>query len=510
MPSAHSVRTPRNVVVIMTDQHRADVCAREGFALDTTPHLDALAGEGAWFDHGYTSSPLCCPARTSLLTGRFPAAHRVTTNPAMRLAVADDDLFSTARALGCATALIGKNHTWVTKDDVDTFVEFMHGGQISGPRTDAEAEFDTWLSGLRHRTTTEPTPFPVELQNPVRIVDHAQDWISSLEPDQPFALLLSFPEPHNPFQAPEPYFSQFPVADLPPTDTDATALEDAPFSWRYLHALGRAGHEDYDGRVPRARASYFGMLRLIDEQVRRFTDFLDERHLRQDTLIVITSDHGDYVGEYGLVRKGAELPEVLTRVPLLITGPSIVAHQGPRPEHVSLVDIYPTICDALGAPIAPGVQGRSLWPLLTGTDDDRGEFRSAYVEQGMGGLPYTADDVPDPMPGLQDNGGRHAPSFDELNAVTQSGRRRMVRKDRWKIVADELGSVRLYDLETDPRELRDLTGEAGHAEVLVDLLTELASWMMRAEDPLPVPERGYQLKTDPRNHRAPYRTQRTT
>jgi arylsulfatase A-like enzyme len=123
----------------------------------------------------------------------------------------------------------------------------------------------------------------------------------------------------------------------------------------------------------------------------------------------------------------------------------------------------------------------------------------------MGGLPYTAADVPDPMPGLADNGGPHAPSFDELNAVTQSGRRRMVRKDRWKLVADELGSVRLYDLETDPRELRDLAREAGHADVLVDLLTELASWMMRAEDPLPVPERGYPLKRDARNHRAPYR-----
>src|SRR5690348_18493662 len=101
----------------MTDQHRADVHARNGFPLDTMPFVDGLAANGVWFDRAYTTSPLCCPARTSLLTGRWPSAHRVTQNPAASLAVYGTDLFQVAKRAGYATALIGKNHTYLTGSD---------------------------------------------------------------------------------------------------------------------------------------------------------------------------------------------------------------------------------------------------------------------------------------------------------------------------------------------------------------------------------------------------------
>jgi arylsulfatase A-like enzyme len=491
-----------NIIVITTDQQRADLTAREGFGVDTTPFADQIAGNGVWFDRAYTTSPLCCPARASLLTGRYPSAHRVRENPAVREAVFDDDLPGFLRERGYATALIGKNHSYLGASDVDHLRLYGHDGALHNDTTEQQRQFDQWLRELRHDTATEPTPFPPELQCPYRIVSDSTRWIDSVV-DQPFFLWMSFPEPHNPYQVSEPYFSLFPPEDLPPTRYGPEVLQRLPFSWQYLRQLGEAGDPDYAASIPRARANYCGMLRLFDDQLRRFVGFLDDRGLRTRTLLVVTSDHGDYAGEYGLVRKGAEVPEVLTRVPLLINGPGVTGPSGPHPAHVSLADIFPTICDALGGELPEGVQGRSLWPMLTGQDYPVEEFTSAYVEQGMGGLPYEPDDVPQPLPGLGGPGDRF--NFDELNAVTQSGDRRMVRSGDWKLVADKLGSTRLYHLPSDPYEVQDLSGDPNHAERHAELMRELATWMMRAQDPLPIPPNGYRRKNDPHNYLALYR-----
>jgi len=490
---------PPNVVVIMADQQRADLTAREGFPLDTTPFADELAAGGVWFDRAHTTSPLCSPARTSLLTGRYPSAHRVRENPAAAEAVFAADLPGVLRASGYATGLVGKNHTYLRPEDLDHYETFSHVGAEQGSD---HPEFDDWLLRLKHRTHPEPTPFPLEAQLPYRIVSGAERWVDSVG-EQPFFLWLSFPEPHNPYQVPEPYFSLFAPEDLPPSRYGPEALDDLPYAWRYLRRLGETGDPDYAASIARARANYCGMLRLLDDQIRRFVAFLGERGLRERTLLIITADHGDYVGEYGLLRKGAEVPELLTRVPLVVNGPGVARHDGPHPAHVSLADVFPTVCEAAGEPLPEGVQGRSLWPLLCGADYPEAEFAGAYVEQGIGGLPYGPEDVPSPLPGL--GGADGWSNFDELNAVTQSGQRRMVRAGDWKLVVDGVGGARLYHLPSDPGELHDLFGAPEHAEIRTRLLRELVVWMLRAEDPLPA--KGYRRKRDPRNYLAPYRAE---
>ncbi|MBB4689504.1 sulfatase family protein [Amycolatopsis jiangsuensis] len=482
--------TARNIVVVVSDQQRADLCARGGFPLDTTPNTDRLAGEGVWFDRAYTTSPLCCPARTSLLTGRYPGAHGVRENPAMDLARFEQDLPGLLRSAGYSTALVGKNHTYLTADDVDYYEPYLHGGAL-GPVSEDEARFDRWLTELRHRTHPEPTPFPVELQCPHRIVTSAQRWVDSVG-DQPFFLLLSFPEPHNPYQVPEPYFSLFPPESLPPVATGPQDTAGRSFPWQYLRRLEEAANPSLAESIPRARANYLGMLRLIDDQIQRFTGFLGERGLLEDTLLVTTADHGDFVGEYGLLRKGPEVPEVLCRVPLTIRGPGVVPRPEPSSAHVSLADLLPTLADAVGLAVPDGVQGRSFWPLLTGAVADPGEFTSAYVEQGIGGRTYTAADVPDPMPGL--GGPADLFDFDELNAVTQGGHRRMIRRGDWKLVVDESGAGQLYHLAEDPFETENLWSAPEHSSTRDSLLVELVQWLLRTQDPLPVPERGYARK----------------
>jgi arylsulfatase A-like enzyme len=491
-----------NIVVIMTDQQRADLSAREGFPLDTTPYLDSLARRGTWFNRAYTSVPVCAPARVSMLTGRFPSAHRVRENYGLEHAVYERDLFDVTRELGYATALVGKNHSHLHPDRVDRFSPYWHDRGCGERRSPQERAFDEWLTDLHHRVSLGPTPFPLEVQLPFRIVREAQEWISSLG-GRSFCLWLSFPEPHNPYQAPEPYYSLFPPESLPPVEVGEEALPGKGFKWEYLRRIGEEAHPEYGDSIPRARSNYFGMLRLLDDQVRRFVGFLEAEGLRENTLVVFVSDHGDFVGEYGLMRKGAEMPEVLMRVPLCFAGPGIRAREAPHDAHVSLVDLLPTLCEALGVEPPRGVQGRSLWPLLTGADYPREEFASVYAEQGVGGLHYTDEDVLDARPGLYV--GPTYRAFDELNACTQSGTMRMVHRGDWKLVLDMQGRGQLYNLAGDPRELENLFGDPASVEVQGEMLRKLAAWMMRAQDPLPVPEQGYARKTDPRNYWAPYR-----
>lgn len=491
-----------NIVIIMTDQQRADVSAREGFELDTTPYLDHLASQGTWFTRAYTSMPVCAPARTSMLTGRFPSAHRVRENYGLENAVYEQDLFDVMRAQGYATALAGKNHSHLRPDRVDYFSSYFHTGSMGGKPAPEEQAFDEWLAGLHHRVALEPAPFPVECQLPYRVVRDAEAWVSSLG-GRPFCLWLSFPEPHNPYQAPEPYYSLFPPETLPPVRVGEEALPRKGFKWQYLRQLGEAAHPDYGASIPRARSNYFGMLRLLDDQVRRFVEFLQAEGLRERTLLVFMSDHGDFVGEYGLMRKGAELPEVLTRVPCFFVGPGIVARETPHRACISLVDILPTVCEAIGIELPPGVQGRSLWPLLTGNGYPSEEFATVYAEQGIGGLHYTPEDVVETQPGLHIVAGQS--SFDELNACTQSGTMRMVRSGNWKLVLDMEGRGQLYDLTADPFEMENLFDDPRHAAQQLMLMGDLTARMMRAQDPLPVPASGYTRKTDPRNYWTPCR-----
>ena len=474
-----------SIVVIMTDQQRADLCAREGYPLDTTPFLDRLAGEGTWFDKAYTSNPTCAPARVSLFTGRYPSATRVRCNHNLADATYSQDLIDVLKARGYATAMCGKNHSHLRPERVDHWFPLGHnGGQGQEGRTDEEQAFDQYLAELNHRVDTEPCPFPLECQGPHRAVTSAQQWVQSLE-GKPFFLWLTFAEPHNPYQVPEPYYSMFPPESVPPAAAGPEVLDRKGFKWRWVYDLGKYVYPNYDELVVRARSNYHGMLRLIDDQVKRFVEFLDAQGLRDDTLVVFLADHGDFVGEYGLVRKGPELPELLMRIPMLFNGPGIVANERPHPAHVSLCDVMPTLCEAIGAPLPEGVQGRSLWPMLTGGDYPEAEFESAYGEHGFGGLHYAAaDGYPFEEAYIR---GPKGPTFDCLNSVSQSGQMRMIRKGDWKLILDMQGSGQLYNLADDPVELTNLFGRAEHAAVERELLADLLAWTLRTQDPLPFP-----------------------
>lgn len=487
-----------SVIIIMTDQQRADLSKREGFALDTTPFLDKLATQGSWFKRAYTTVPACAPARGSMLTGRYPSATRVRTNHNLADATYRQDLFDVFREQGYETALVGKNHTYRTAADVDFWYE---AGHLTAEDDDATPEYRAFHDFMRtthFQAALEATPFPVEVQFPYRMVSKAAAWLDKRTAGAPpFFLWLSFPEPHNPYQVPEPYYSLFPPQALPPTLTDESALATKGFKYEWCRHSFEKAFPDFAAHLPRARANYLGMLRLLDDQIKRFVEFLENAGLRENTIILFLSDHGDFVGEYGLLRKGPDLPEVLTRIPFSICGPGIAPQAAAHDAHISIADILPTLCDAIGAALPDGVQGRSLWPLLTGQPYPAVEFQSAYAEHGFGGLYYDWNDDLDPAAdGRVDSpDGVTWGSYDCLNSWTQSGQLRMVRKGDWKLTWDMEGAGALYNLAEDPVEVNDRFGQPEHAAVQQALMAELLTWLLRTQDPLPLPRKRYVMKT---------------
>lgn len=474
----------------MTDQQRADLTAATGFSLDTMPTIDALGRAGTVFSAGYTPAPLCVPARVSMFTGRFPSAHRVRQNSTGKQAFFGEDLLDVLRGRGYAVGFSGKPHFHRELTDFDAARgPFMHEG--GAPDGEGDAAFDAWLHDLDHGVADAPTPFPLENQLPYRIVSGAidvMDELASSQPGAPRFSWVSFPEPHNPYQVPTPYFELFDEAQVPARAAGPEARDAKGPMFRWLGELFETKRPGFDEQWRRYRASYYGMLRLIDDQIARLLEHLD----LDNTLVLFVADHGDFVGEYGLQRKGAGMPEVLMRIPFQVTGPGVRAGQVLNAP-VSLVDILPTICELVDVPIPDGVQGRSLAPLLRGEPARSAEFGSIYGELGYGGVPYREDE----HPALHFD--YDGPTLDELNTVTMSGGMRMVREGRHKLTIDVDGHVELYDLQTDPVELVDLADDPDHASVRARLLETLARWMIRVADDLP---RGaYVPKTAPHNWR---------
>jgi arylsulfatase A-like enzyme len=477
----------------MTDQQRADFVAGEGCALDTMPFTDSLAADGVRFRRAYTSAPLCVPARCSLLTGRFPKVTQVRQNSAASFVVRGPDLVDVLARAGYRLNFAGKPHFYRQPADFDSFSgPYDHLSGPDGVATGEQADYEQWLRQFGHEIGNEPTPFGVECQFPYRIVSDALAQLDEHPAGQPFFSWLSFPEPHNPYQVPEPYFSLFAESEVPGRLSGPEAAAAKSGAWRWLRDVVEAKRPGYDAGWRRYQANYCGMLRLIDDQIRRFASELRRRGLANNTIFILLADHGDYAGEYGLQRKGAGLPECLTRIPMIIIGPEVVPRANAT-DFVSIVDVLPTICEAVGEEIPFGVQGRSLWPLLTGAGYPAEEFSSIYGEYGYGGLPYQ----PEERPAL------HFPyegrRFDELNTVTQSGKTKMLRSGRWKLVFDAWGHGELYDLENDPAELRDLYADPWTATIRSSLLEELLRWAILTDDDLP--QAAYAPKRAPHNWR---------
>lgn len=490
-----------NIVIVMADQQQAALRKAAGYCLDTMPNLDRFGQENIDLVNAYTPNPTCCPARTSMFTGRYASCHNVRTNHNVVDVAYDEDLLDVLEKAGYTTAICGKNHTYHDpQKDFDFCAESEHLGKEIGadsePDSPLQAEFRAFLESTRFIDSAEPAPFPVECQLPYRNVSAALRFMDQVPEDKPFFTWVSFAEPHNPYQVPAPYYDMFPPESLPEQPSAKMDLSQKGPRFVWIKNVWDQILGDDPERIARDRSNYHGMLRLIDDQFGRLIDGLKERGLYDNTIVIYLSDHGDFVGEYGMMRKGTDLPEVLTHIPMLWHIPGFQAQGRNIKGFANIVDILPTLCDLIGVDVPFGVQGKSLVPLLKG-EELPGEYDIAYSESGFGGLYWTDDDE---LTLCAEGASQNMETFDCLNTWTQCGQVRMVIKGSYKLQTDMEGSCYLYDLAQDPLEMDNLWGKPGMEAVQVDMLQEMAAAILRAQDPLPPPHRRYRFKRHPKGY----------
>ncbi|MEO6982690.1 MAG: sulfatase-like hydrolase/transferase [Edaphobacter sp.] len=300
--------------------------------------------------------------------------------------------------------------------------------------------------------------------------------------DAPFFLQVSFPEPHGPSQLPRPYWNMFPPEDMVEPVPGSEVLSSMGYRMQWLKRLQEDGTPAMVGNWRRYLSNYYGAVRMVDDQIARLMGFLKDSERGRETLVVFSSDHGDYGMQYGLGRKGVGLSEALTHIPMIWRGPSVKRSGMDELHFISLADVMPTLCEAIGATIPEGVQGRSLWTLLRDEVVPAGAFRSVYTSAGVGGLYYDASDYI-PVSIAEDKADHHR--WDTLNMVTQGGNQKMLRMGKWKLIFDMMGYGQMYDLSVNPHEQNNVFGHLAVASTQNRLMEELAQWVIRTQKTLP-------------------------
>lgn len=449
---------PPHLVLITTDQQRADTVVGQAANRVETPHLDRLASQGATYPQATTPCPVCMAARTSLLTGQYASTHRTLSNHHQGGRV-EPNLPGMFRAAGYRTALVGKNHTFATANDWDVFDTTAR----SGP------DRSTWQSRYAGsgwpRLATEPVPGGIEQTPDAAWTTRAIELLDQTQADdRPLLLWLSLHSPHTPYVAPDPYFTRYSEADLPPRVDPSASLNRRPFRDRFHRANDQALLPFDDERVERMRRVYLSMVTMADVLVGRVLDALNRLGISDQTFVIFTSDHGDHQGDHGLMTKHPSLAETLIRVPMIARFPGTLRAGVTDDRHASLVDLLATFADAARLPLPAESQGESLLQSP--------RRQAGFAEYGLPGLPSS---TPDLLHIPQRN-----PNRDELpwegNPVSLAGPLRMIRTAEWKLIHEPGGQDQLYHLTDDPDERRNLADLPDHRDRRARLSAELHTW----------------------------------
>ncbi len=453
-------RRPPNLLVIVTDDQSAFTLGAEGDSHGATPNLDALIRQGVYFDRAYCNSPLCTPSRQSFISGKLPHAVGVTR----LLTRLPDDVRTLGHWLGDAgyrTAAIGK----------------MHFNGPSPHGFDLRRDYPHWLKHLdRHppeggdlrkqwRPLLDPAPVWLnaraedaglarEAMDATYFVNRSIRFIKD-RPDQPFALVTSFYEPHAPFHFPREWRGRYRPEQFPAPRVSAHDKAEQP---KLFKALNDA---DYRG----VQAAYYTSVGFVDEQIGRLIRAVDEEGFGADTLIVFLSDNGYMLGQHGRLEKHC-FYEPSVRVPLVLRWPGRLPAGRRVHDLVELVDVLPTVLGLLDAPIPPGLHGLDLSGLAKGEPGARG--RDVATSE------------------YQENEEAMARSS-RYKLIVGSGRR--ARADGYAADGPLPGPYeRLYDEQDDPGETRDLAADpklAGVKKALLESLWRRFATTWNGPEPIP-------------------------
>lgn len=468
--------TRPNLLLFMTDQQRVDSIGAFGNPVASTPHIDALAAEGTRFTQAYSQHSACSQSRISMLTGWYPhvAGHRTLDH---LLKPWEPNVLATLKAAGYHVAWAGiRGDTFapgltatstdffgylgspdlaalaaphaVTFDDDHPFAHAHYAGLVEGGRTPDEAAVDTAIQLLAGGLP------------------------------EPWVLYLTLFAPHPPFAVEEPWFSLHDRRDMP------VPVAAGPGKPAFMAALREGTHADRLGPEHWAEiaATYYGMVSRLDDQLGRVRAAVERAGAADRTVTCFFTDHGEYLGDFGLVEKWPSgLDDCLVRNPLIVAGPG-VAEGGVHEGFVEMVDVVPTLCELAETEVGHVQFGRSLVPVLA--DPSLPHRDAAFSEGG-----FRVDEATQ----NEELAGGHYALKTSLQRERPElvGRAVAVRTRGWTYVYRTCEGDELYDRAADPSETTNVAGDPAHASTVAELRERVLRWLVDTSDVIP-------LERDPR------------
>ena len=494
----------KNILFIMFDQLRWDYLSCAGHPHLHTPHIDRLAAQGVRFTRAYVQSPICGASRMSTYTGRYTSSHGAQWN-GFPLRVGEQTLGDHLRRLGMGCWLIGKTHMRADREGMERLG--LEPDSVIGARQ-AECGFDVWLRDdglwaegpdgfydesrspynefLKSQGYDDPNPwnahanagiaegmmasgwFMANADKPANIAEEHSEtpWLTSeamafiAQAEGPWCAHLSYIKPHWPYIVPAPYHAMYGRNHVPaPMRHEVERENPHPVYAAFMDTMIGRGFSRDEVRE-KAIPAYMGLIKQCDDQMGRLFAFLEETGRMADTMIVITSDHGDYLGDHWLGEKDM-FHDCSVKVPLIVYDPSPAADatRGTTCDAlVEAIDLTATFIDFAGGEV-PGhiVEGRSLMPFL------HGQAPEVWRDFAISEYDYSV-----------------RPFARTLVRDSRDARLFMVTDHRWKFIHAEGGfRPMLFDMAQDPEEFFDLGDSADHAEIIALMYDRLGRWGRR-------------------------------
>lgn len=467
-----------NILWICTDQQRYDTIGALGNPYVDTPNIDRLADEGFTFTHAYCQCPICTPSRASFLTGQYASAVHVNGNGNSHFPDDPPLVTKTLADSGYDCGLIGKLHLSSAFGRIEKRVDdgYRYWQYSHAPRDDWETGHDyaDWVRSkgeILGELTRSPDGVPAEFHQTTWCAEKTIEFMKENR-DGPWLASVNIYDPHPPFNPPKTYRDMFdpekvngPIfresdleqqKKLEAIDFQSKALRPSRLDIKnpiIPHTPGKTPEPDSaDGRDAKTLiAAYYAMIKQIDDQVGRMIDALEETRQRENTLIIFTSDHGETLGDHGLIQKGCRFYEGLVRVPLIFSWPGHILSGKKSDALVELRDIAPLLLELAGLDVPARMEAKSLVPMLSGEQAEHRDFvRSEY---------YNA--------------------LDQADGTFAT----MYRNRRYKLVLYHgHGLGELYDLQEDPNEFDNLWDSADHQSIKLDLMQRSFDASMLAMD----------------------------
>jgi len=460
-----------NILWLCTDQQRYDTIAELGYPDVSTPNIDKLVKHGTTFERTYCQSPICTPSRASFLTGMYASSVRVNRNGIPTFPEFPPLITKTLADNGYTCGLIGKLHLTSAyqrieerADDGYSYWQYSHA-----PRDDWETGHDyaDWVASKGENLSeliTHVEGVPAEFHQTTWCAEKTIEFIQQNQ-ERPWLASVNMYDPHPPFNPPQAYRDLFDPAQVkPPLFRESDIAQQQKLAKVAFQSKGQ--HPDNldinspilpqtaqpnlveaetsgerDART--LKAAYYAMIKLIDDQVGRIIEALEASEQLDNTIIIFTSDHGETLGDHGLIQKGCRFYEGLVRVPLIWSWGNQFGKDVRSHALVELTDIVPTLLDVVGLDIPNYITGKSLYPILTGEqtpDTHRDYVRCEYID---------ALDLPDNSSATMFYDGRYKLSLYHSHNLGE-----------------------LYDLQEDPDEFNDLWDSPDHQQLKTDLLQQ--------------------------------------